>query len=126
MTAPPSHASQSPSSTSAQPAASTNAPAHAIRRHGLKATVWRNPTRNGPMYSVTLVRTYRDGQEFRDTPSLGFGDLANAAKLLLDAESWIAARASDDRAAEEQRAEDRPAPPPPQRTTRRSGSGRTA
>jgi hypothetical protein len=66
-----------------------NAPVHAIRKHSLKASIWRNDTRNGPMYNVTLVRTYRDGEEFKDTGSLGFDDLANAAKVLLDADSWI-------------------------------------
>src|SRR4051812_41324676 len=54
-----------------------NAPVHAIRKHSLKASIWRNDTRNGPMYNVTLVRTYRDGEEFKDTNSLGFDDLAN-------------------------------------------------
>ena len=80
-----------------QSSAGGNPPAFSIRKHGLKATVWRNETRNGALYNVTLVRTYRDGEEFKDTTSLGFDDLANAAKLLLDAESWITGAAPSDK-----------------------------
>ncbi len=75
-----------------------NAPAQTIRKHSLKASIWRNETRNGLLYNVTLIRTYRDGDEFKDTSSLGFDDLANAAKLLLDAESWITHQVSRDKA----------------------------
>ncbi len=77
------------SSEAPAPSAGSNAPVQTIRKHSLKASIWRNETRNGPLYNVTLVRTYRDGEEFKDTGSLGFDDLANAAKLLLDAESWV-------------------------------------
>jgi hypothetical protein len=75
-----------------------NQPAHTIRKHSLKASIWRNETRNGCLYNVTLIRTYKDGEEFKDTPSLGFDDLANAAKLLLDAESWVSEQLARDKA----------------------------
>ena len=67
-----------------------NQPAHTIRKHSLKASIWRNETRNGSMYNVTLIRTYKDGEDSKDTPSLEFDDLANASKLLLDAETSVA------------------------------------
>ena len=88
--------SAAPSHASGQQAAN-NAPVQTIRKHSLKASVWRNETRNGPLYNVTLIRTYRDGEEFKDTGSLGFDDLANAAKLLLDAESWITHQVARDK-----------------------------
>lgn len=75
-----------------------NGPVHSFRKHSMKASIWRNETKIGPMYNVTLIRTYKDGEEFKDTISLGFHDLANAAKLLLDAESWIAGQISRDKA----------------------------
>jgi hypothetical protein len=79
-------------------APSGNQPAHTIRKHSLKASIWRNETRNGCLYNVTLIRTYKDGEEFKDTPSLGFDDLANASKLLLDAESWVSDQVARDKA----------------------------
>ena len=83
---------------SSAPSAAGNQPAHTIRKHSLKASIWRNETRNGSMYNVTLIRTYKDGEEFKDTPSLGFDDLANASKLLLDAETWVAEQTARDKA----------------------------
>ncbi|MGA2440695.1 MAG: hypothetical protein ABSH08_07040 [Tepidisphaeraceae bacterium] len=85
--------------------AKANAPVHAIRKHSLKASIWCNQTSAGVIYNVTLIRTYRDGENFKDTPSLGFDDLANAAKLLLDAESWITWKALRDK----ESAKDKPA-----------------
>jgi hypothetical protein len=77
-----------------------NQPVHSVRHRSLKATVWRNETRTGPMYNVTLVRSYKEGEEWHDTHSLGYDDLMNAAKLLYDAHSFITAqRASEGRPA---------------------------
>src|SRR6202041_2288982 len=85
---------------SATTTASANAPVHAIRKHSLKVSIWRNETQAGVIYNSTLIRTYKDGDDFKDTVSLGFHDLANAAKLLHDAESWIAGQIARDKAAE--------------------------
>lgn len=93
-----------------------NAPVHSFRKHSMKASIWRNETKNGPMYNVTLVRTYKDGEEFKDTISLGFHDLANASKLLLDAETWIAGQIARDKA------EAAGASAPPAATGRRAAS----
>jgi hypothetical protein len=79
--------------------ASANAPVHSIRKHSMKVAIWRNETPNGVAYNATLIRTYKDGDAFKDTTSLGFHDLANAAKLLLDAETWIAGQIGRDKAA---------------------------
>lgn len=50
------------------------------------ASVWENDK----FYNVTLTRSYKDGNEYHDTDSLGAGDLLNAAKVLQRAEAWIA------------------------------------
>jgi hypothetical protein len=41
------------------------------------------------MYNVTIVRSYKDGEEWRESQSFGYDDLMNVAKLLYDAHSWI-------------------------------------
>jgi hypothetical protein len=76
-----------PSATTAE---RPKTPVHSIRKHSLKVAIWRNEIEGGVIYNATLIRTYKTGDEFKDTISLGFRDLANAAKLLLDAETWIA------------------------------------
>jgi hypothetical protein len=82
------------------PDSNGNQPVQTLRHRRLKAAVWRNDTKNGPMYNVTLVRSYQENNEWHDTHSLGYDDLMNAAKLLYDAHSFITAqRVSDARPA---------------------------
>src|SRR5260221_7342826 len=76
-----------------------NRPFHEIRHRNIRATIWRNGTVNGPMYNVTVSRSYRDGEEWKDSHSFGFDDLMNLAKALYDAHSVISAPHSKDRAA---------------------------
>jgi hypothetical protein len=74
----------------------TNRPAHTVRHRNIKATIWKNQTERGPMYNVTVTRSYRDGEQWRDTNSFGFDDLMTVAKALFDAHTWISsAKASD-------------------------------
>jgi len=51
------------------------------------ATVWKNDSG----YSVVLKRSYKDGNDWKETDQLFTADLLNAAKVLQRAESWIAA-----------------------------------
>jgi hypothetical protein len=101
-----------------------NKPVYSIRKHSLKATIWRNQSRNGPIFNVVLSRTFKSDEEFRDTTSLGFDDLANAAKLLLDAESWITNRIQRGKADSKSPDESSPASgtstPPKHRTRKES------
>jgi hypothetical protein len=71
-------------------AAQGNQPVHTVRHRGLKATVWRNQTEKGPMYNVTLVRSYRDraSGEWHDTASFGYDDLMNLSALMYEAHSY--------------------------------------
>jgi hypothetical protein len=51
------------------------------------------------MYSVTLTRSFKDGEgNWHDSSSFGFGDLMTAAKALYDAHSAISAMISRERA----------------------------
>jgi hypothetical protein len=57
-----------------------NRPAQTIRYGAVKATIWRNPTRNGTMYSTTVVRTFKgEGDEWRESHSFGPGELPTGA-----------------------------------------------
>ncbi len=62
-----------------------NQPAAKFRIGYVTATVWQNEK----FYSVKLSRTYKDGGEYRETDSLGHGDLLNAARVLTRAEDFI-------------------------------------
>jgi len=66
-----------------------NHPVHTVRHRNIKASIWRNETDKGPMYKVSVVRSYREGNDWHDTYSFGYDDLMNVAKLMYDAHSVI-------------------------------------
>jgi hypothetical protein len=88
-----------------------NRPFHEIRHRNIRATVWRNDTVKGPMYNVTVSRSYRDGEQWKDSHSFAFDDLMNLAKALYDAHSFISAQQArdHDRTRPDGRRESRPA-----------------
>lgn len=82
-------------------------PVHTIRHRSLKASIWKNPTKNGPMYKVMVVRSYRgENEEWRDTHGFGFDELMNVAKLFSDAHSWISTERAKESAARPRTAKD--------------------
>jgi hypothetical protein len=74
---------------SKQSTSESNLPVHTVRHRNIKASIWRNETEKGPMYKVSITRSYREGNEWRDTHSFGYDDLMNVAKLMYDAHSVI-------------------------------------
>jgi hypothetical protein len=74
-----------------------NRPVHTIRHRRIKATIWRNETAKGPMFNVSVVRSYKDDKgDWKDSHSLGYDDLMNVAALMYEAHSFISsARAKE-------------------------------
>ncbi|MEQ9135737.1 MAG: hypothetical protein RLO51_11050 [Thalassobaculum sp.] len=70
-----------------------NQPAAKFRIGYLTATIWANDGNNKTFYSVDLSRTYKDGDEYKETSSLGHADIMNAVRVLQRAEQWIAEQA---------------------------------
>ena|ERR1700683_1515494 len=64
-------------------------PIHTIRHRSIKASIWRNDTAKGPVFNVTVVRGFRDGDAWKDSHSFGYDDLPIVAKLLNDCHSFI-------------------------------------
>ena len=70
---------------------SDNKPAAKFRVGFVTATVWKNDSEGGnSFYSTVLSRSYKDGDDWKNTDNLNQGDLLNAAKVLERAEDWIA------------------------------------
>lgn len=65
-----------------------NQPVQRFRIGAVTAAVWKNDG----FHSVTLERSYKEGDDWKQTHQLGAGDLLNAAKVLTRAEEWIAAQ----------------------------------
>lgn len=64
-------------------------PAHKIRSGALHVTIWRNQSEKGHFYSVNSSRSYKDGDEWKESDSLSFDDLLAMAKLFDLAHTWI-------------------------------------
>jgi hypothetical protein len=77
---------------------SDNTPIQTIRHRSIKAAIWRRQTAKGPMYDVKVTRSYKQGDEWRDSFSFGYDDLLIVAKLIFDAHSFITAERAKDNA----------------------------
>lgn len=64
-------------------------PVHTVRFGAIKAAVWLNETSVGPIHNVTVSRSYKDGDAWKDTGSFGYDDLLTLAKAINAAHSWI-------------------------------------
>lgn len=68
-----------------------NRPVHAIRYGGCEAAIWKNQSDGRDFYSVTVRKSWRDGEsQWHDTQTFLLDDLPMLAKALNDAHSWIA------------------------------------
>ena len=66
--------------------AKDNKPAAKFRLGYVTATVWKN----GDFHNVVVSRSYKDGEDWKDTDQLGVGDLMNAVRVIQRAEDFIA------------------------------------
>ena len=60
-------------------------PAAKFKLGFVQAVVWRN----GDYYSVVLNRSYKDGDDWKETDQLNHGDLQNAREVLQKACDFI-------------------------------------
>ena len=66
-------------------------PLDEVRIGRVKATIWKNGTEDAPrssrdapayvVYNVTFSRLYKDGDQWKSTPSFGRNDLLTLAKV---------------------------------------------
>ena len=77
----------------------TTKPAHKIRSGGLTVTLWRRSNDKGDWYSAVPSRSYKQGDEWKETDNFGFDDLLPLAKLLDHAHTWMLDRQQSDQKA---------------------------
>lgn len=67
-----------------------NQPEKKFRIGLVSATVWKNSNGDKSFFTVDFQRSYKDGDEYKNTTSFGADDLLNVAKLSERAEAFIA------------------------------------
>ena len=68
-----------------------NKPVHTLRCSTIKATIWRNESENGPFFSTTFTRPFRDQSGvWRNGTSFGLNDLEALLTVTQQAKKWIA------------------------------------
>jgi hypothetical protein len=70
---------------------STTKPVHKIRAGALEVAIWLKEGEKGPFYNVTMSRSYKHGEEWKQSDSYSGDDLLLLAKLIDQAHSWIIA-----------------------------------
>ena len=74
-----------------------NKPVQTFRYRAVKCVIWRNDGRNGSFYNTVITRSYKDGDDWKESHSFGQDDLPTVAKAALDAHSWVQEQLAKDR-----------------------------
>jgi hypothetical protein len=83
--------------------AMSKAPVHEIRVNRIRAAIWENETQNGSLHNVTLSRSYRDGDTWKNSTSFGRDDLLLVAKVADMAHTWIVQQRQEESRRQQQR-----------------------
>ena len=67
----------------------TNKPAHKVRSGAIEVAVWSKTGEKGAFYTVSMSRSYKQGDEWKQSESFGQDDILVLAKLLDLAHTWI-------------------------------------
>ena len=65
-------------------------PVKKIQLGSIRATIWENASDKGkPWFNVVVTRSYKDGNEFKDSNSFGHSDLPVVSRAMDFAYEWI-------------------------------------
>lgn len=67
-------------------------PVHSIRIGTVRASIWENRSGESTWYNVTVSRSYKDGDQWKNSDSFGRDDLLPLAKVVDLAHTWICER----------------------------------
>ncbi len=67
-------------------------PVHEIRFGQVRAAIWENQTEKGIRHNVTVSRSYKVGDQWKDSSSFSRDDLLLLAKMIDACHTWILAQ----------------------------------
>lgn len=60
-----------------------------IRRGLIKARIWQRRSKNGVRYSLSVVRLFRNGDQWKESTRLGRDDIPLVRLVLDEAHTWM-------------------------------------
>lgn len=66
-----------------------NRPAHEVRIGKIRCVIWANENQEGTWYSMTLSRSYKEGEQWKSAQSFGKDDLLVLSEVSRHAFLWI-------------------------------------
>jgi hypothetical protein len=72
-----------------EPQSERRQPSAKFRMGRIAATVWENQGEKGSWYSTTVLRSYKDGDDWKTTSNFGRDDLPLVEKVAAQAHAWI-------------------------------------
>ena len=79
----------------------TNRPAYVKKIGAVRVAIWANQKDDRTFFNISISRTYRDGETFKESNSLnGLADVACLKEALCHVATWLS-RAEDNDATEE-------------------------
>jgi len=64
-------------------------PVHKIRHGAVSASIWRQQTDKGFVFNVTFQRSYKDGDDWKNSTSFGRNNLLVVSLIAARAFEWI-------------------------------------
>ncbi len=77
----------------------TTKPAHKLRSGAIEVAIWAKTGEKGAFYSVTMSRSYKQGEEWKKADSFSGDDVIVLSKLLDMASTWILSQPAQQQAA---------------------------
>lgn len=71
------------------PSTSNNKPVHTIRHGVVSASIWRQESDQGSVFNVTFQRSYKDGDDWKNSTSFGRNNLLVVSLIAARAFEWI-------------------------------------
>ena len=72
-----------------KPTKTNSQPVHKIRHRAVSASIWRQETDKGPMFNVTFQRSYKIGDDWKNSGSFGQRDLLVLGLIAARTFEWI-------------------------------------
>ena len=68
-----------------------------IRRGLIKVRIWQRRSKNGVRYALSVVRLFRNGDQWKESTRLGRDDIPLVRLVLDEAHAWLLTRNGDEK-----------------------------